>query len=69
MVTRKAKGPGPGWVRVVHSAECDMLGNCPVCGIDYAECSCPGPTQDDLYEYKIYRRILWARPLSPAGSS
>jgi hypothetical protein len=49
------------WVRVVFSNECDEDGNCPNCKIDYAECNCPGPTQDDLFEYKEENYILWAR--------
>lgn len=49
---------------VVHAAACDADGNCPECGIDYAECSCPGPTQDDQYEYKLSNRgLLMARRL------
>lgn len=34
-----------------HACECDDDGNCPVCGTDFAECGCPGPTQDG-YEYR-----------------
>jgi hypothetical protein len=60
--------PGKGWMPVIFSAECDEWGNCPRCGIDYAECPCPGPTQDDEYEYRIFSKNLWARRLSPAGS-
>lgn len=51
------------WRRVVFSADCDEDGNCPECATDYAECECPGPTQDDLYEYKEDGGVLWARPL------
>jgi hypothetical protein len=50
-----------GWRPVVFSADCDEDGNCPVCGIDYAECSCPGPTMDE-YDYKEKGGQLLARP-------
>jgi len=53
--------PEPGWVRVVFSADCDEDGNCPVCGTDYTECECPGPTMDDEYEYREVRGVLYAR--------
>ena len=45
------------WQRVSFSADClggdeDELGyECSICGQDYSECGCPGPTQDG-YEYK-----------------
>ena len=49
------------WKKVVFSADCDDDGNCPQCGIDYADCDCPGPTQDDIYEYKEVRGIMYAK--------
>jgi len=52
-----------GWIKVVHYFECDEFDNCPVCRIDYADCGCPGPTQDDLYEYKEIEGELYARRL------
>lgn len=57
------RGEADGWKRVVFSGDTDEDGNCPVCGIDYADCGCPGPTQDD--EYKYYERdgVLYARRL------
>jgi hypothetical protein len=54
------------WIKVVFSADCDEGGCCPECEIDYAECECPDPTQDDLYEYKEEHGILYARRLEPA---
>lgn len=53
------------WKRVVFAAECSDEGLCPVCGIDYAECDCPGPTMDE-YEYREVNGVLWARALPPA---
>lgn len=49
------------WVRVVFACECDDLGNCPRCGIDYSECPCPGPTQLEEFDYRIRRGVLEAR--------
>ena len=45
------------WIKVVYAFECppcEMCGEpvCPNCDEHYAECECPGPTQDDIYEYK-----------------
>ncbi|MHC2400217.1 hypothetical protein ACVMGC_004761 [Bradyrhizobium barranii subsp. barranii] len=54
------------WKPVVFAAECDEDGCCPVCKtIDFADCPCPGPTQDG-YEYKETRRGLFARPIREA---
>jgi hypothetical protein len=54
----------PGkWKRVVFAADCDEDGNCPVCGTDYGECGCPGPTMDDTWEYREHNGVLQARPL------
>jgi len=51
------------WKRVVFAADCDEDGNCPRCGIDYADCGCPGPTQDG-YEYKTAKDgVLYAREI------
>jgi hypothetical protein len=49
------------WKKVVFSFECNSDGDCPECGIDYGECPCPGPTQEDLYEYEERNGALWAR--------
>lgn len=48
-----------GWKRVVFSAECDDDGNCPVCETDFADCGCPGPTQEDEFEYIEVKGALW----------
>lgn len=50
------------WKPVVHSCECDEDGNCPNCEIDFAECDCPGPTQDG-YEYEERPEGMFARRL------
>lgn len=57
---------GPEWVPVVFAAECDEDGNCPRCGTDFAECPCPGPTQDG-FEYREFDGVLYARPEQPPG--
>lgn len=49
------------WQRVVFAGECDEDGNCSVYGIDYAACGCPGPTQDDEFEYSEQDGIMFAR--------
>jgi len=61
-------GSNSDWQRVIHSCECDEFGNCPVCEIDYSECGCPGPTQDDEYEYRERDGILEARRLVQSNS-
>ena len=61
-----------GWLRVVMAFECtDLYGDgevmlCPLCGIDYAECPCPGPHQDDRYEYLEVDGVLLARLIDDA---
>lgn len=56
-----------GWRPVVFSSDTDEDGNCPLCRVDYAGCQCPGPTQDDTYEYQERDGVLWARPLADAN--
>lgn len=59
----------PGWVKVIFAADCiyedwdeeKECPTCPVCGIDYADCECPGPTQDDIYKYKEFDGVLYAK--------
>jgi hypothetical protein len=48
----------------MFAADCDEDGNCPVCGIDYAECDCPGPTMDG-YAYRVIGGVLYARRIDP----
>jgi hypothetical protein len=55
-------------MRVVFAAECDECPDCgepvcPVCVEHYADCECPGPTQDDMYEYREGPEGLEARLL------
>lgn len=53
------------WRKVVYAADCegdpDDVLICPHCGIDYAECPCPGPHQDDEYDYEQRVDGLYAR--------
>jgi hypothetical protein len=51
------------WQRVIFAADCDEEGCCPECGIDYAECPCPGPTMDE-YEYCEVDGVMWARRIN-----
>jgi len=48
------------WQDVVFSSDCDEDGNCPICGIDYADCPCLGPTQDGV-EYRVHRGVMQGR--------
>jgi hypothetical protein len=58
-----------GWRKVLYAADCeyedwDDEHECPICPkhkIDYAECDCPGPTQDDLYYYRVIKVVLYAK--------
>lgn len=48
------------WQRVVFAddcEECSCCGEpwCATCGAHYADCQCPGPTQEDAYEYRVDR--------------
>jgi hypothetical protein len=49
------------WIKVVFAADCDEDGNCPVCGDDYGDCDCPGPTQEDEFDYEEFDGVLYAR--------
>jgi len=50
------------WQRVVFAWECDEFDNCPVCGTDYTDCPCPGPTMDEEeWEYLWRDGMLMAR--------
>lgn len=56
-----------GWQLVIHADECapcELCGSpvCPECGEHYADCPCPGPTQDDAYEYRWIDGVMYARP-------
>lgn len=51
-----------GWQLVIFAAECDEDGNCPKCRTDFADCGCPGPTQDG-WEYLKHGHFLYARKL------
>lgn len=47
--------------KVVFDFECDEFGNCPHCKIDFADCDCPGPMQEDLYKYVEIDGVFWAK--------
>jgi len=57
---------GSEWQRVViaaECAECKCCGEpfCNVCDQHYAECACPGPMQDDEYEYLERDGVMYAK--------
>jgi hypothetical protein len=56
------------WVNVVFAADCDeceCCGEpyCKQCDAHYADCECPGPHQDDMYDYKEFNGKLKAKLL------
>jgi hypothetical protein len=57
------------WRKVVYAADCEPCDMCeePICphcgGEHYADCECPGPHQDDEYEYREISGHLMAREL------
>lgn len=62
-------GGDTGWRRVCFAAEvCDydedteeLSDECRICGLDYCDSQCPGPTQDGM-EYETFHEVLMARP-------
>lgn len=59
---------GMEWKRVSFAADCtgsdwwdEEAGSlCSICGEDYVECECPGPTMDG-YEYKEIDGVMYGR--------
>lgn len=55
------------WQKVIFAHDCEPCDACgePVCpqcdGLHYWECPCPGPHEDDIYEYKEVDGVLYAR--------
>lgn len=50
-----------GWIRVSFSADTAEGGECSICGEQYEDCPCPGPTMEELYEYLVIDGAMWAR--------
>jgi len=50
------------WVKVVFADDCGEPW-CKACEAHYSDCECPGPTQDDEFEYRERKGILEARKL------
>lgn len=55
------------WKKVVFADECnpcECCGEpfCSVCQDHYADCDCPGPTQDEI-EYKEEKGVLYGREI------
>ena len=49
--------------RVVFAGDCRPCPYCdepvcPICEAHYADCACPGPTQEDLYDYTEIDGVL-----------
>lgn len=52
------------WTKVVYACDCptcECCGEpvCVACDTHYADCDCPGPTQDG-YDYRLRRGVLEA---------
>lgn len=50
-----------GWIRVSFSADTGEDGACSICGEMYEDCPCPGPTMDELYEYRVIDGVMHAK--------
>ena len=60
------------WKKVLYAHDCtpcDMCEEpvCPTCEVHYADCDCPGPHQDDEYQYRTIDGVEHARRLEDAG--
>ena len=53
------------WLPVIFPADCDEGGDCPICDIDFTACACPGPNQEDEFEYRERGGVLEARLYTP----
>lgn len=50
------------WKPVVFAADCDEDGSCPNCRVDFTECPCPGPPEDEQqFEYRVQDGVMLAR--------
>lgn len=57
------------WQPVILAADCppcDCCGQsfCVTCQTHYPDCTCPGPHQDDLFEYRTIDGQLLARRIA-----
>lgn len=55
------------WTPVVFADQCPPCKYCgepwcSQCESHYADCECPGPTQDDEYDYNIFNGVIYAKP-------
>ena len=62
------KSNGHKWLKVLYAHDCEPCDMCeePVCAkceMHYADCECPGPHQDDEFEYRDFSGIEYARRL------
>lgn len=59
---------GNNWQRVLYAHDCEPCDMCeePVCAkceMHYADCDCPGPHQEDVFEYRDFGGVEYARRL------
>lgn len=60
------KALGPEWIPVKHAdalpgCECCNEPFCERCDKHFYECPCPGPSQEDEFEYTTHGGVLYAR--------
>ena len=56
------------WRPVIYAHDCELCDMCEepycsTCEAHYADCECPGPHQEDEYEYKTINGMEYARRL------
>ena len=64
-----------GWKKVCHAIDVcewdsennELTDRCTVCGLDYSDSPCPGPTEDG-WEYQYLPTGMWARKI-PVSTS
>lgn len=49
------------WWPVSWACDVGFDGECSICGQEYGDCPCPGPTMDE-YDYEIFNGELYAMP-------
>lgn len=60
------------WKRVIYTGNCifedwdeqNEMPICPECLTEYQDCKCPGPGQEDLFDYMEIDGILFAKEIA-----
>lgn len=64
-----------GWKKVCHAIDVcewdsennELTDRCMVCGLDYSDSPCPGPTEDG-WEYQYLPSGMWARKITTSSN-